>query len=86
MVTSTWIVSSFLDSFHDLTWFNTSPGEVRGLPGFVYFGAGWRSHYVGAGLFAYHCVTDQTARYQPRIHRATCTRLCARRRNHVGAA
>jgi hypothetical protein len=36
-------------------------------------------------LFGYHCIAEQTARYQPRISRAASTRLCARRRNSVGA-
>src|ERR1700689_1618300 len=60
-------------------------GDVRGLPGFVDLGAGWRSHNVSAGLFGYHCITEQSARYQPRISRAARTRFCGRRRNNVGA-
>src|ERR1700735_3049600 len=60
-------------------------GDVRCLPGFVHLGAGRRSHYVGPGLFGYHCITDQTARHQPGICRAACTRLCGRRGNNVGA-
>ena len=60
-------------------------GDVRCLPGFVHLGAGRRSHYVRSGLFGDHCIAEQTARYQPGISRAASTRLCARRRNSVGA-